>query len=62
MDKIATYTWDSFVHAKIGPEKRSSSLLVPFGMVEVAHLAKVVRCKLARTCHVPKKRRLLVAV
>lgn len=30
-------------------------------MVEVARLAEVVRCKLARMCHVPK-RRLLVAV
>jgi hypothetical protein len=53
--KIATYTWGDFAHAEIRPEKRFSSLLIPFGMVITARLKGVVRCKLVHTCHVSKR-------
>jgi hypothetical protein len=59
-DEIATYTLGSHFHSKIEPERRSSSLLVPFGMVAVARLEGVVHCKLARTSPVPKKRLLSI--
>jgi len=55
IDKIATYTWGRRLHAKTELEKRSSILLVPFGMVGVARLEGAVRCKLAHMYQVAKR-------